>query len=76
MIRVTVDIIPFGVEAKKKTITEIKIDNDGTGDVFTGNYDFSVYDVEHDHAMLIDKIKDHRRSDGVWPLIKKVIDKI
>lgn len=37
MLRVTIDLIPFGIGTPKK-LAEIHIANDGTGDVDNGNY--------------------------------------
>lgn len=38
MIRVTVDLVPFGDETQKRTLTFFEIANDGTGTVAQGNY--------------------------------------
>lgn len=38
MIRVTVELIPHGVESKKRPIGTMEIANDGTGTVHVGNY--------------------------------------
>lgn len=42
MIRVIVEIWPFGDESKKETIAIANIANDGTGTNNTGNYTFSM----------------------------------
>ena len=39
MIRVTIEVVPFGVEAKAKTLHVMEVNNIGTGDESTGNYD-------------------------------------
>ena len=38
MLRITIDLIPYGDEHYTKTIGLMEIANDGTGDVDTGNY--------------------------------------
>ena len=38
MIKITIELWPFGAESKKKVIGEGKIANDGTGDHWIGNY--------------------------------------
>lgn len=38
MLRVTLEIVPFGNEAHKRTIGEVEIVNDGTGNPSVGNY--------------------------------------
>ena len=42
MLRVTIDLIPYGFEDQKKSLSVIKIINDGSGDRDTGNYRVSV----------------------------------
>jgi len=39
MLRVTIEIVPFGNEAQKRTIEVIHIANDGTGSNLVSNYD-------------------------------------
>ena len=38
MLRLTLEIVPFGDESRKRTIGRLEIANDATGDVETGNY--------------------------------------
>ena len=38
MIRVTIELLPWGNEERKRTIGVVEIANDGTGDHETGNY--------------------------------------
>lgn len=38
MLIVKIELWPFGVEEKKRQIGELRIWNDGTGDVDYGNY--------------------------------------
>lgn len=39
MLRVTVEVVPFGIEAAAETLDTIYIANDGTGTPEIGNYD-------------------------------------
>lgn len=39
MLRVTIDLLPYGDESKKETLHTIDIVNDGTGSEWAGNYD-------------------------------------
>jgi hypothetical protein len=38
MLRITVQLIPFGQESKARTLATMEIANDGTGDTHVGNY--------------------------------------
>jgi hypothetical protein len=43
MLRVTIELLPFGSENQKRTLGAIEIVNDGTGDVNTGHYDVTIF---------------------------------
>jgi hypothetical protein len=43
MIRVTVELVPYGIEDQKRVIGEMKIWNDASGDRAHGNYRFSFW---------------------------------
>jgi hypothetical protein len=38
MLRVTIDLVPYGDETRKRNVAVVEIGNDCTGDVATGNY--------------------------------------
>lgn len=42
MIRVTIELLPYGFEHNKRTLGIINIANDGSGDQDTGNYNVSL----------------------------------
>ena len=46
MLRVTIELVPFGVEAQSKVLGRIGIINDGSGSLAVGNYDVSLSDEE------------------------------
>lgn len=69
MVRITIDIIPFGIENEKTTIHEIVISN-------TGNM---IKSGEHEYLYEIDDICGtvfHDRGEGLLNLVKKVINSI
>lgn len=39
MLRITIELLPFGSEARKRHLGTMEISNDGTGDLEIGNYD-------------------------------------
>lgn len=77
MIKITVEIYPFGVTEEKRTIGELFIVNDGTGTIEFGNYSYGINkinqegDVEAHHIGLIKK---HKRFSGVWSLIGRILN--
>jgi hypothetical protein len=46
MLRVTIELVPHGVESMKRTIATARIVNDGTGDHSIGNYTYTVKGAE------------------------------
>lgn len=42
MLRVTVELLPLGVESKRRTLGTVTIANDGSGSATSGNYDVKV----------------------------------
>lgn len=78
MLRVTVELVPFGDESKKHTIATALIWNkDGFGDV--SDYGANVKANGWKHAPAMDKqieIKDYDRRGSVWKLIKEVLSHV
>ena len=70
MIRVRVDLVPFGNEDKAKQIAEMVIANDGTGTHLIGNYGYVWNDgrFSGDGALI-----GFNRDDGIWELIYKCL---
>jgi predicted transcriptional regulator YdeE len=48
MLRVTVELVPFGIESNSKEIFTLLIGNDGTGTQEEGNYTYYASEVEDD----------------------------
>jgi hypothetical protein len=73
MLRITIELVPFGREAYKRTIAGINIINDGTGDVDIGNYKYELMD---DHGDSIKgKLKGHNRQQSVFKILQAVLNK-
>ena len=47
MIRCTIELFPHGDMTKKENLGSIDIINDTTGDIYTGNYIFHLYNPSH-----------------------------
>ena len=79
MLKMQYEIIPNGNSFKTKTIGEIKITNDGTGNINTGNYiaTYTMYDSNGEILGNVStKIKRFsRRTLNAWDLLQLVIKK-
>ncbi len=68
MLRIRVELVPFGEEAEARDIAQAIIYNDGTGDIGTGNYIAGFCE----RGWLGDvSIKNHERAQSVWALVAK-----
>lgn len=70
MLRVTLEIVPFGIEAEAKEIGTMLIANDGTGNAGVGNYVFTY--TEND-AQYNGTVIDFPRSMGAWELVMRCL---
>ncbi len=43
MIRITIELVPHGYEARKEVIAKAEIANDGTGTNIRGNYRYRLF---------------------------------
>jgi hypothetical protein len=72
MIVVTIDIIPLGVDEERKTLGQVKIEDDLTGTSENSNYRLE-YASE---AMLAEShIENYPRKKGFLPLVVKSLNK-
>ena len=77
MIRVTIELIPFGNEQEAKKIAEMVIANDGTSQNGLNNYAAWVSgDTWTGEPPAFGKVLKHDRTLSVWTLVKKAIDSI
>lgn len=78
MIKVTVEIIPFGDVSRKQTLGIAIISNDGTGNKDIGNYEYVIGDVDFE-GNLIQKIQSrfegHNRDESAWKLLAMILTK-
>lgn len=76
MIRVTVEIVPFGMEAEKRVIGMAEIVNDGTGGREVGNYQAVVKNAMGENMHLVCVEGFPRLESDVWGLIYRVLKKV
>jgi hypothetical protein len=70
VLRVTVELVPFGEEEHVREIAQAVIYNDGTGDRHTGNY---VAGFCEGGWLGSTEIKKHRRAQSVWSLVRAAL---
>lgn len=68
MIRVTIEIVPHGVESRKRTLATMEIANDGTGSSDLGNYVGTLNaEYQTDRPGYVRGFQRHKQS--VWSLV-------
>lgn len=73
MLRVTVELVPHGIEDRKETLATMEIANDGTGTRRTGNYNTRLID-KNGRIHRTGRVEEHPRLDlSVWKLIIKAL---
>lgn len=71
MIRVTIELIPYGEEDEKQTLETLEIVNDGTGGMLFGHYD--VYHRRGEQTVNGKRVDYHPRAQGVVPLVIRAL---
>lgn len=74
MLRVTVELVPFGIEEEASTIGVMLIANDATGTPKHGNYAYAYNYTDRPDVPARGTIKRFDRSLGAWALIKKILN--
>jgi len=70
MLRITIDLIPYGDEKLRRTIGTATIVNDLTGNINDGNYE---YTIQSDSNCFSGEINKFKREKGAWSLLKEVL---
>jgi hypothetical protein len=73
VLRVTVELVPFGEEEHAREIAQAVIYNDGTGDRAIGNY---VAGFCEGGWVGSTEVKGHRRAQSVWALVAAAAGKL
>lgn len=72
MLRITVELIPFGDESRKREIARGEIVNDGTGDRTRGNYRAELH-TDRTAALGV-TLRSFPRATGVWNLVRQILN--
>jgi len=75
MLRVTIEIVPFGIEERAEVLGTIKIGNINTTEDNRADYKYAVWDKDT-KELISGKIKGHQREKGFWCLVHRVLGKI
>lgn len=75
MIKIIVELHPFGDESKKRILGIMKIWNDGTGSKTWGNYRYRIINPSG-RRMLHGEIKKFKRTLNVWNLLHTILKNI
>lgn len=67
MLRVTIELVPFGDEARAEVVDVIEIVNDGTGTIEVGNYDVV-------HGGQTARVTRHYRTGGALQLVRRALE--
>lgn len=76
MLRVTIELVPFGVEALAKTIAEVCIANvGGNKETNEANYEVAGYEIKTDNKIeeFAGTIFSHDRNQGARKLVAEVL---
>ena len=76
MIRVTVEIVPFGIEGEKHTIGTAEITNLRTGNWETGNYEAHLVERMEDEPITVPVTGFKRLESNAWELLYQVLNQV
>ena len=74
MVRVTVEIVPFGRESAKRVLGTLNIVNDGTGSSILGNYFYTFFSSAGKQLGKGEVFGFPRERSRVWELLYSVLD--
>jgi hypothetical protein len=72
MLDITIDLVPFGLEPRRKNIARVKIWNDASGTFEIGNYGYRL--TLDDGSKIEGEYKGFKREKGVFHLMKEILD--
>lgn len=75
MLRITVEIVPFGNENAAREIGKGYVINDGTGTNNISNYNCIFKEIDNNKENKI-KVKGFNRKKGFWPLVGEALKKM
>ena len=76
MLRITVELVPFGDEINKKKIGEMVLANTGSNEDGTCSYSAWTEADSHSEPAMFGKIKSFNRTQSVWELLRLMLEAI
>jgi hypothetical protein len=76
MLRIKIELWPFGDESQKREIATMDLWNDGTGDRYDGNYKGVAHtsaSVYASKAQVSGEVHKYDRMQSVWALVAKML---
>jgi hypothetical protein len=76
MLKIKIELWPFGDETRKREIASMDLWNDGTGNVYNGNYEgkasvpASIYSEKQEAHGIVSK---YDRQQNVWNLVARML---
>ena len=75
MLRVTITLIPYGIEEKKEILHQLEIWNDGCGDKYYANYGFRVFRKGNTRRIWREgRVETFPRKKGAWELLRECLN--
>ncbi len=74
MLRVTIELVPFGDESRAREIGMLLLANDGEGTHESGDYAYIYGYTDRDVPLARGTVKKFPRSQGAWALVKKILN--
>mgnify|MGYP001580238924 CR=1 FL=1 len=75
MLRVTIELVPFGIENQKRTLGTLIIANDGTGTPTRGNYEAHFYSRNNRRSHKVYTVHGFpRQTKSAWNLIWRLLN--
>jgi hypothetical protein len=74
MLRVTIELVPYGDEEEAQRIATMLIANDGTGNSKFGNYAYAYNYSDRPGEPESGTVTRYARADGAWKLVKKILN--
>lgn len=74
MLKITIELVPFGNDDEAQPIATMLIANEGTGDYKNGNYAYAYNYADRPDVPAFGYVKRFPRIQGAWGLVRKVLN--
>lgn len=72
MLRITVELVPYGIEGAKRKIGEATVSKTNLGDL--GNYYCDFKELDNNKEFVVELVE-FDRSRGFWELLREALNK-